>query len=277
VSIWQAVALAALQGLTEFLPVSSSGHLVIVPAFLGWPAPSLAFVVAVHVGTLLAVVGYYRRELGELLGGVGAWVARGRKRPWPPEVRLALALLLATVPAAAVGLGLEKQVEKVFNSAGLVGIALVATGLLLFAAARSGRERPLAETLSWAKALVVGCAQAVAIVPGISRSGTTIAAGLLCGWPCEWAVRFAFLLSVPVIAGAGLEQAVELSARGVGGHDLVVLGLGLAVSSVSGWAAIHLVIQAVRGRKLWWFGAYCLAVGVLTAVLYYGGLLRPAS
>lgn len=269
----EALALGVLQGLTEFLPVSSSGHLVIIPAFLGWKQPGLDFAVAVHLGTLLAVVAYYWQEWIRLLAGGIAWV-RGCNQPAARTGARTLGLLLlATVPAAAVGVTLAHPVEMLFNEPAFAAGALLVTGLLLFAADVRGAGSSTEAATGWGQALAVGIAQAVAVVPGISRSGATIATGLFVGLEREWATRFAFLLSAPVIVGAGAKEIAdalrsELSAAGV-----EALAAGAAVAFVSGWAAIYLVVRAVQGKRLWWLGVYCWGLGLVTLACYRAGLL----
>lgn len=269
----EALALAVLQGLTEFMPVSSSGHLVIIPAFLGWKEPGLDFVVAVHLGTLVAVVAYYWQEWVRLLAGAVAW-ARSRHQPSASTAARTLGLLLlATVPAAAVGLTLAQPVEMLFNEPAFAAGALLVTGLLLFVADVRGTGTSGETATSWKEALAVGIAQAVAVVPGISRSGATIATGCLVGLEREWATRFAFLLSVPVIIGAGAKEVADALRNGLSAGAIQLLTLSAAVAFLSGWAAIYIVVRAVRGKRLRWFGVYCWGVGLLTLACYRAGLL----
>ncbi|MCX7599428.1 MAG: undecaprenyl-diphosphate phosphatase [Armatimonadetes bacterium] len=269
----EALALGVLQGLTEFLPVSSSGHLVIIPAFLGWAPPGLQLAVAVHFGTLLAVVAYYWRDWLLLLGAGMEWLRFAGRRPPSTEARIFGLLLLATVPAAVVGLALAQPVEMLFNEPALAGGALLVTGLFLFAADVRTTGNTRETTTGWRHALAVGVAQAVAVVPGISRSGATIVAGLFAGLEREWATRFAFLLSVPVIFGAAVKEIPEAVRIGVGTGELDALIAGTAAAFVSGWGAIHLVIRAVRNKRLRWFAVYCWALGLVTLACHCAGLL----
>ena len=269
-SFFQAILLGLLQGLTEFLPVSSSGHLVLVPALLHWPEPGLAFTVAVHVGTLVAVLVYYRRDCAAILGRTLSWLLT-RSAPIPDEARLLAMIIVGAIPAGIVGLTLESYVERMFNSVALVGMALVGTAVVLLVAEtfhrRSGREG----VVSWFQAILIGCAQALAVIPGLSRSGMTIAAGLLCGLPRDWAARYAFLLSVPVILGAGLKETKELLAAHLPAHEWALLGVGAAVSAISGLAAIYVVVRAVHNRKLRWFAVYCLAAAAVAFIVTFAG------
>ncbi len=264
--LWEAVFLAVVQGLTEFVPVSSSGHLVLLPAILGLDEPGLPFVVAVHVGTLLAVLAYYWRDWRELfIGLLAAAVGQGGRAG--DVAHLWALLAVGTLPAAIAGAALESKVERVFNNPALACGALFLTGLVLLAADRArGRVGP--SGTGWWQALIVGVGQAVAIVPGISRSGMTIACGLAVGLERQWAVRYAFLLSAPIIAGAGVLEAAELARQGLSASEWAQLGMAMAISAAAGLAAIHLVVRAVARRRLWVFAAYCFAAaGVAGAIL----------
>ncbi|MBC7287524.1 MAG: undecaprenyl-diphosphate phosphatase [Armatimonadetes bacterium] len=255
----ETVVLGIVQGLTEFLPVSSSGHLILVPAALGWSPPGLAFTVAAHVGTLLAVVVYFREDLRRLIVGTARWfVSRGRNGN--DEFGLVLALALGTIPAAIVGLALESSVEEMFNSVTLAGAALAATAVVLLVAESLHRADNNTAQVAWWQAAIIGCAQAAAVIPGLSRSGMTIAAGLLCGLPRQLAARFAFLLSVPIIAGAGAKEALNIASSNVPPSEWGWLPLGAAVSAVAGLAAIAVVLRAVQSRGLRWFALYCALV-----------------
>ncbi len=273
-STLQAIVLGIVQGLTEFLPVSSSGHLVIVPALLHWEQPGLAFVVAVHLGTLVAVLVYYWRDWWRLISATGGWLVGGRRWPPPDDVGVVGLLLLGTVPAAAVGLLLADAIEKLFNDVALVAAGLIVTGLMLLLANARAHDHGASGRLSLTQALLVGFGQAVAIVPGISRSGTTISVGLLAGLQRDWAARFAFLLSVPVIAGAGAKEGLDLLEANITADQWLMLGYGLLAGAVSGLVAIHAVVRVVHTGRLWCFGIYCIAAGMLTLSALVLGLLR---
>ncbi len=268
-----AVALGVLQGLTEFLPVSSSGHLVLGRAWLpgdALAAPGVLFEVVVHLGTLVAALVFLRREvigiLASLLPGGGAEKAAGR--------RLALLLILGSLPAAALGLGFRDLIVASFDGMGAASAGLLATGAALLGSRRlpdapapGPREEPGVGAVPPAPrrvvdALIVGAAQAVAILPGVSRSGFTILAGRLRGLSPAAAARFSFLLSAPVIAGAAL---VEGSAfLQVGGAPPVVaweLAAGFAAALVSGLLALKWVFGWLEARRFHQFGWYCLLVG----------------
>lgn len=249
-------ALGLVQGLTEFLPVSSSGHLVLAQRYLGVEAPGIVLEVALHVATALAIVIYFRRRLATIFaasaGGKGGWL------------RFAALLIVASIPAAVVGLGFEDNVELLFESSRLVGGALLFTAAVLIASAFLRRGDGKLADMSVVAALVVGLGQALAIAPGVSRSGMTIVAGLIVGLAGAEAATFSFLLSVPAILGAA-----ALEARKIGGFDgsWPALALAFAVAFAAGLAAIHVVLVSVRGRRFGWFGAYCAVVGLLALLL----------
>jgi undecaprenyl-diphosphatase len=243
-----AAAWGLIQGLTEFLPVSSSGHLVLIPALFGFEEPSLAASVMLHLGTLLAVVAYYRTDLLHLL----------HLRRDPEARRILLLLAIGTVPAALVGLTLHGPVETVFSEPWLVAVALMVTGaILLFSLLVGKGVRRLAEG-RWTDGVVVGLAQAFALLPGISRSGMTITAGMAQGFQRKEAARFAFLLSIPAIAGAALLDGMDLVERGGFTSDLL---LGMAVAAVVGYLAIAGLIRVLVRVGLLPFALYCLAFG----------------
>ena len=254
-----AVVWGLIQGLTEFLPVSSSGHLVIVPAWLSRfgfevAAPSLAVSAVLHLGTWVAVLVYFREDVGKML------------RFWKDEEgrRLALLIIIGTIPAL-IGLPLADTLDEFQQTVSNVGWALVVTGLILVVGQRLATgSRPLTEGRI-PDAVVVGVAQMLALIPGISRSGVTISAGNGRRFQPAEAARFAFLLGIPAIAGGGLTQAFDLSGSGDLGFEVVVGGV---VAAVSGYAAIALLLRALRRTGLYPFAAYCVVVGILTVIAF---------
>ncbi len=283
---FQALVLGLVQGATEFLPVSSSGHLVLLPAFAGWPTAPLSFDVALHVGTTAAVIVFYARDLAGIVRGAALWLISAVRRREVREddlasARLAGWLVLGSVPAALAGVGLKSWFESAFEKPPSVAVALLVTGAILLLAHRCATGRREMKTLTWRDALLIGCAQAVAIFPGISRSGSTIAAGLSRGLSRRSAPRFAFLLSVPAVLGAAVLQAKDLCENAVPAAAAVVPGVtanivpqgvaiagpmqyavGVFVAFVSGLIAIKLVLIVVERAKLTWFALYCWAVGL---------------
>jgi undecaprenyl-diphosphatase len=269
-SLFQALVLGLVQGATEFIPISSSGHLVLVPWLLGWEKAPLAFDTMVHWGTLVAVLAVFWRELwGLLVAALGSLVARVDERYVydRPQARLAWAILLGSLPAAVAGFLLEGFFEELFGKpAAAAGLLLVTAGILALSERLSRQERPMS-TVRWSDALFIGGAQALAIMPGISRSGATIAAGLILGIRREMAARFSFLLSVPVILGAGLFKLLDLAAEGGVGDLAGAMVVGFGVAAVSGYACIRWLLNYLARRPLYVFALYCLAFGLLNLVV----------
>lgn len=265
----EAVVLGVTQGLTEFLPVSSSGHLVLLPEFLGMPKPTVAFDVFLHLATLIAVTGYFARDWYSM---VLSFVAPGRLPGGTAGTwrRLAMWLAIATVPAALAGVLLQSFFESLFSSTLAVGIFLIVTGCLLaladLTAGRADRRRRTIGDVGLLDAILIGCYQALAIAPGLSRSGATIAGGVFLGLDRPAAARFSFLLSVPVILGAGLVSARDLGA-GISGGDAVAYAVGGLAALVSGLIAIYVLLRYLRTHRLWPFAAYTLVLGAVVVVL----------
>ena len=259
-----AIVLALVQGLTEFLPISSSAHLILVPALLGWPDQGLAFDVAVHVGTLVAVVAYLRRDLARLAAG---WVRSVfGARPFAPESRMGWMIIAATVPVGAAGLLAGDAVERHLRAPMVIAVANLVFALLLLAADRWGSGARGEESLTVPRAVLVGCAQALALVPGASRSGVTITAGLALGLAPRAAARFSFLLAVPVIALAGGAKGFDLLAA-PGAVDWTWFGAGALVAGVSAYACIGVFLALVARVGLWPFAVYRIALGAVLLIL----------
>jgi undecaprenyl-diphosphatase len=272
ISTVQATALGIAQGLTEFVPVSSSAHLVIVPFLLRWPVPDLAFDVAVHLGTALAVVVYFAADLGGILAAGTRVVLRRPRGNDRERARLIGLLAAGTVPAGIVGLLGEGLFEDLFTTsedverigALIVGLFLLGTAGLLLAgesvlARREGRGRGI-DGIRFRDAVVVGLFQAIAIAPGISRSGATIVAGLFMGLGRESSARFSFLLSLPAILGAAIVSLPDIP-RGADPGPMLVGGIAAAVS---GFAAIAFLLRYLRTRTMRPFAAYCVVASAVT-------------
>jgi undecaprenyl-diphosphatase len=264
VTILQAVVLGIVQGLTEFLPVSSSAHLVLVPWWLGWqfePDAAFAFDVLVQLGTLVGVVAFFGRDLIALMRE--AWLGLVRRRPFASvESRRAWLLALATVPAVIAGLALKDAVEAAFADPVPTSAALLVTGLFLWIAERRARsDRPL-ETMGWIESLMIGVAQALAIFPGISRSGATIAAGRALGFARHEAARFSFLMSVPVLLGAGLVASKDFLSLPAASALAAPLAAGFLAAAVVGYLSVRWMMAFVGKHPLTYFAAYCLAAGL---------------
>jgi undecaprenyl-diphosphatase len=249
--------LALLQGLTEFLPISSSAHLILVPRLLGWSDQGLAFDVAVHVGTLVAVVAYFRHDIVRLLL---AWLDSCIRRRLTSDARLAWFVLLGTLPAALAGLLLHDVIETWLRSPLVIALATIGFGLLLWAADRHGRQERSETGLQFVDVMWIGLAQAVALIPGTSRSGITMTAGLALGLTRSAAARFSFLLSVPVIILAGGYETLQLleQAEPVAWDTL---SLGTVVAAVSAYLCIHFFLRLIELTGMLPFVIYRLLLG----------------
>lgn len=261
----QALVLGIVQGATEFLPISSSAHLVIVPWLLGWEPPTLAFDVALHMGTLAAVLAYFRRDWLRLAVAL-LQSLRERRVAGHPDRVVARLVIIGTVPAAVVGFFAEPYVEDLTDRPAVVGALLLVTALILFST-RYARGERRADQLTTADAVAIGLAQALAILPGISRSGSTIGMGLFRGLTPAEAARFSFLLAAPIIAGAGLSTVPDLAAGETGGMGPAAITVGVAAAALTGVIAIHYLLKLLAASTLKPFAFYCLAVGLLTLAL----------
>lgn len=269
----QALVMGIVQGLTEFLPVSSSGHLIVVPELLGWDdrfITSLAFSVMLHLGTLVALLTYFRAEWLRLVPA-GLAAIRDRSLAGDPDRRLAWLIAVATVPALVAGFLLNDLIEGAFRQAGLVALMLVVGGAILWLAERSGsRSRPI-EGLTFPLAVGIGAAQSLALVPGISRSGISISAGLFAGLDRESAARFSFLMATPITALAGAYEARKLLAGETGLNVPVdALLVGMIAALVSGILAIHFLLRFLRRYPTYVFVAYRIVLAAIVVVAFLG-------
>jgi undecaprenyl-diphosphatase len=269
-TVFQAVIIGILQGLTEFLPISSSAHLILVPRILGWSDAfilSPAFTVMLHLGTLVALLVYFWRDL---LRYARAFVAvlRDRHVGADPDRRMAMLLAASVIPAAVIGVVLEDFVDTFFRQQLLVVCGLLVVGAaILFVAERAARHTREMTELTIPQALAIGLAQALALFPGISRSGITISAGLFLGLKREAAARFAFLMGTPIIAGAGLWKTRDLLDGTAGAFDPVVLAAGMIASALSGLVAIAALLYFLRRFSTDVFGVYRVAAAAVFAAL----------
>ncbi|MBI5652147.1 MAG: undecaprenyl-diphosphatase UppP [Chloroflexi bacterium] len=267
--IFQAIILGIVQGLTEFAPVSSSAHLVLTPYFLGWQKPGLAFDTTLHLGTLAAVVIYFWRDVIALARAFSASLIE-RRIAGDSMRALAWLVILGTLPAVIAGLLLESFFESLFQQPGWVGFFLLITGTLLFATERVPRSARALETITWRDALAIGIAQAIAILPGISRSGSTIAMGMTRGLERAASARFSFLLSMPIILGAGVLQLLKLRATTL--NDLALpLVVGFIAAGISGYLVIRFLMRYLKNRTLDAFAIYCWILGALTLIVFFAG------
>ncbi|MCW8109404.1 undecaprenyl-diphosphate phosphatase [Alteromonas ponticola] len=265
-TLFEIIILAVIQGITEFLPISSSAHLILPSALFGWQNQGLAFDVAVHVGSLLAVVIYFREDIGEM---TQAWVMRGFTSQQTPQSRLAWWVILATIPAVIVGFLFKDWIEDYARNALIIAATTIFFGLLLWVADISASRHKHLNSLNWWQALIIGLAQILALVPGTSRSGITMTAGLFLGLDRESAARFSFLLSIPVILGAGTLATFDLLALNEA-VDWQALLYGAAFSFVSAYLCIYLFLNWIARIGMLPFVIYRLLLGaiLLVFVLY---------
>jgi undecaprenyl-diphosphatase len=273
-TVLQALVMGIVQGLTEFLPVSSSGHLVIVPYLFGWDDPfinSLAFSVMLHMGTLIALLVYFRADWVRLVPA-GFAAIRDRSLQDDPDRRLAWLLLAATIPAAIVGFLLNDLIETSFRQVGLVAVTLVIGGVILWLADHlSPRTKDIGD-VTFPVAFAIGVAQALALIPGISRSGISISAGRVAGLDREAAARFSFLMATPVTLGAGIFEARKLltGESGVAVEPLPLL-VGLVAALIAGLLAIRFMLTYLRTRSLDIFVWYRFALAAVVLVFWLSG------
>jgi undecaprenyl-diphosphatase len=271
-TIIQAIVIGVVQGLTEFLPISSSAHLILLPQLLGWDDAlivSPAFTVILHLGSVAALVAYFRSDLWRY-AFAGLALLRERRMGSDPDRRMAVLLATSVVPAALIGVLLEGFIDTFFREQLLVICGLlVLGGIILFVAERLSRRTRQMHELRLADALAIGLAQALALFPGISRSGITISAGLLLGLERAAAARFAFLMGTPIIAGAGVWKLRELADGTVVGFDPAVLLAGLAASALASFAAIALLIAFLRRFSTDVFVIYRIGFAAIVALILF--------
>lgn len=271
--IYQAIILGIVQGLSEFLPISSSGHLLLVPWFAGWeeldPSVKKSFDVALHLGTLVAVVGYFWSDVKTYVVE-GTKLVFARKQPATTEGRLAWLFVLATIPAALVGAFFEDQIDNRLGTPLIIGISLIVFGVLLAWADRRAGSRAV-EEFTAKDALIVGAAQALALNPGTSRSGITMTAARFIGFDRVAAVRISFVMSIPVIFGAVVFKLGGLAADGVPDGLLVPMIVGIITSGLAGWFAVWGTITLVKTHSFMPFVIYRIALGVIVLVVVATG------
>lgn len=261
--ILQIIVLALVQGLTEFLPISSSAHLILVPILTDWPDQGLAFDVAVHVGTLTAVVIYFRKEISKMFF---AWLASLKGRH-SEDSRLAWGVLIGTIPVGLAGLLFKDVISEHLRTPLVIAVTTIIFGLLLWYADWSGKRNRDEHSLSWKDIIIIGCAQAVALIPGTSRSGITITAGLMLGLTAPAAARFSFLLSIPVIVLAGgMETLDYLKVASI--NDMNDLIIGALISAVSAYLCIHYFLMLLERIGMTPFVIYRMLLGVVLLSLY---------
>jgi undecaprenyl-diphosphatase len=264
ITTFQAIVLGLLQGLSEFLPISSSAHLTLAPWFFHWTDPGLSFDVALHFGTLLAVLWYFRNEWLDLLRA--AWQIVETRKVDTVEQRRVILLIIATIPGAIFGLLLEKKADEAFRSPLLTAWALIIMGIVLWVVDKmASAERPITH-MTRLDALLIGCAQAFALIPGVSRSGATITAGRALGVDRKSAAAFSFLMSMPIIAAAAILKVPHVL------HDQgfsAPVVWGVLASAVSGALAISVLLKFVSRHSYGVFALYRVALGIVVLAVFY--------
>lgn len=261
---FQTVLLALVQGITEFLPISSSAHLILVPVLTGWPDQGLAFDVAVHAGTLMAVMVYFRHELLHMtVAGVASLGGR-----WSPDAKLAWVVVLATVPVVIAGLLGKSFIEESLRSPLVIATTAIVFGLALWWSDVAGKRVREESSIGWRDAVVVGLAQAIALIPGTSRSGITMTAGLMLGLTREAAARFSFLLSIPTLIASNVLIGRDLIAQ-PDSVDWGILALGVVVAGVSAYACIKLFIRLLSRTGMLPYVIYRLVLGVILFWIFW--------
>ena len=272
---WRALVLGLVQGLTEFLPISSTAHLKVVPVLLGWGDPGVAVTAVIQLGSIAAVIAFFRRDLAEVLRGIARACRDGR---WSdPAARLGLAIALGTLPIVLAGLAIKRLVPDYDNSPirsmGSIAIVSIVMALLLALAEVVGRRRRGLEAVRPVDGVLVGLAQALAVVPGVSRSGSTLTASLLDGWQRAAAARFSFLLGIPAITLAGLVELKTAVGSSAGGGPIPLL-VGIVSAALVSWLAIAWLLRFLQRHSTWIFVSYRLLFGVAILLWLRGTLVR---
>jgi len=270
----QAITLGVVQGITEFLPISSIAHLRVIPALLGWSDPGAAFSAVIQLGTLAAVLVYFASEMRVMAQAVFRGLADGH--PWARrEARLAWFIILGTIPITVCGLAFKRYIVGELRSLYIISASLIILGILLWAAEKTATFRRDVSEMGWLDSQLIGLAQAPALIPGSSRSGTTMTAAMFLGLTREAAARFSFLLGIPAIGGAGLFELRDLLKHGLEGAELSGLIIGVVTSAVSGYLAIDFLLRYLRSRTTYVFVWYRIGLGLLLLVLLTLGMLQP--
>jgi undecaprenyl-diphosphatase len=260
----QAVALGIIQGLSEFLPISSSAHLALAPWLFGWEDPGLAFDVALHFGTLLAVLWYFRMEWLALIKAAFGIITTGRVET--PEKRRVVYLIIATIPGAIGGYLLQSRAESAFRSPQIIAIALILMGIVLWLVDKLVDQRRVLGEMRWVDSLLIGLSQVIALIPGVSRSGSTITTARGLRFDRESAAEFSFLMSMPIIAAAVVLEGPKALHEGGITNELMS---GVVASAISGWLAISILMRYVSRHSYGIFAFYRVALGLLVLGLIY--------
>jgi len=273
---WQAIVLGMVQGLTEFLPISSSGHLIIFPWLFDWETPGLSFDASLHLGTLAAVIAYFLKDITAMIRAIPValrdpiGILKGKgDEPRHADARLGLLIAVATVPGLIAGLLLESSIEELFHTEensntaiATIATMLIVVGIVMWIAERVGKRDHAIPRMRWLDALIIGCAQALALIPGTSRSGATITAGLFLGLKRADAARFSFLAGMPLILGAGSLSVIDVIREGVDGGDLLLYVLGGISAALFGFVTIWGLLQFLQRRSTLVFTVYRVLFGI---------------
>lgn len=271
----QAIVLGIIQGLTEFLPISSSAHLIFVSEFIGWGDPGLAFSVALHLGTLIALVAFFWRDIISLVGALLASV-RERSLKGDPERKLSWLLLIGSIPGAVAGALWDSQIEEIFHTPAnrLIALVVIAAlmvmlGALLWLAERYARHARKLGDIRLSDAVLVGLAQALALLPGVSRSGGTITTGLLLGLQRDTAARFSFLLAIPIVGGAGALEMYKVARAGIPDSEMAAFVIGFLSAAVVGYLCVKFLLQYLQRGTVNVFAYYrfAAAAGIIVLLL----------
>ncbi len=272
-SIWDAILLGLIQGISEFLPISSSGHLSIINNLFGLNPNEnghLFFDVLLHLGTLASIMFVYWKDIVEMfyevLGIVNLGPAAGQRKRHYPAARLFLMIILATLPLVLI-LPIKDDLERLYDSSIFIGVALILTGCMLYVSDRMVPGKKTSTSMTVFDALIIGLCQCVATVPGLSRSGTTITAGISTGLNREFAVKFAFLMSIPAVLGANLLSLIDAIQEGIDWSYAPAYLVGMVVAAISGIASIQLLHRIAKRGRFGGFAYYCWVVGVLAIIL----------
>jgi undecaprenyl-diphosphatase len=260
----QAIALGIIQGLSEFLPISSSAHLALAPWLFGWEDPGLAFDVALHFGTLLAVLWYFRSEWAALVRAAFGILTSGRVET--PEKRRVIYLIIATIPGAVGGYLLQEQAASTFRSPQLIGVTLIVMGIILWLVDKLVDQRRVLGEMRWIDSLLIGLSQVIALIPGVSRSGATMTTSRGLRFDRESAAEFSFLMSMPIIVAAIVVEGPKALAEGGLTNEIMS---GVVASAVSGWLAISILMRYVSKHSYGIFAFYRVALGITVLGLLY--------
>lgn len=272
-NLLHSLVLGMLQGFTEVLPISSSAHLILLPKILGWPESGLTFDVALHLGTLIALAVYFRHDIAKMT--VSFFEVLATRSLDSPAKRLPFLIIGATIPAAVVGKLFEQPMEEIFRSSPLlIAIFLILFGIILGVIDYIGSKRRTLDDIKPGSAMTIGLFQCLALIPGVSRSGITITAGLMLGFTRESAARFSFLLSLPIVAGAALLKSLHLISHGIPHGEGLPMLIGIGASAVTGYISVAFLLKFVQKRSIAPFVWYRLIVGATLIAAIMTGFIK---